>query len=76
MLLGGKRKRIRGVTDHLNNIFTILIHKSNSKHQGMGNLSIDYYLNIFRNNPEKLASMKELLLKDFKTMESKQLTCL
>jgi hypothetical protein len=37
----------------------------------MGDLSIDYYLNIFRNNPQKLASMKELLLKDFKAMESK-----
>lgn len=37
----------------------------------MSDLSLDYYVNIFRNNPQRLALMKELLLKDFKTVESK-----
>lgn len=36
----------------------------------MSGLSMDYYISIFRNNPERLASMKELLLKDFRKMES------
>lgn len=35
----------------------------------MKQLSMDYYAGIFRNNPDKIPMIKDLLVKDFKAME-------
>lgn len=35
----------------------------------MERLSMDYYAGIFRNNPDKIPMIKDLLVKDFKAME-------
>jgi hypothetical protein len=35
----------------------------------MNEPTLDYYKDIFRNNPQRLSSIKILLMKDFKAME-------
>jgi hypothetical protein len=37
----------------------------------MSQPSLEYYFSIFRNNPQLIPNIKELLLADFKSMESR-----
>ena len=37
----------------------------------MSQPSLDYYVSIFRNNPQLITNIKALLLTDFKSMESR-----
>jgi hypothetical protein len=40
----------------------------------MSQPSLDYYVSIFRNNPQLITNIKALLLTDFKSMESRFFT--